>query len=410
MTGSVALDVVIGLVFIYLLYSLFATLIAEVIATNLGLRAKNLREAINRMLCDEKEDDSSFSRFWELFNIMPGKVSNGLIKNFYNHQEVKYLGRKATLNPSAIRSSNFSKVVLDRIKELGEGDSEMEKIQSGLKKLAISDKEIEGYVDEAEKILGPQTADYIRSVLEDCKSTVTDTKEQVTAFKAQLENWFDSTMEQTTEWYKQRMQKILLIIGFIMAWIFNVDTFTVIKKLSYDKDARDQVVALASSYIENNRYADYALITSDSTVLSDTTRFDSASLATLKSYTTQAMTYNDRLDTLFSIKESLESDMASAHSVLGLGGWLPDSLPVEKGAVLYPDWVETPLVDKVVKAEKNKDYVLIKWYDKICYLLWLLWAHPGGYLITALAVSLGAPFWFDLLAKLMKLRATVQGK
>ena len=29
-----------------------------------------------------------------------------------------------------------------------------------------------------------------------------------------------------------------------------------------------------------------------------------------------------------------------------------------------------------------------------------------GWLITALAVSLGAPFWFDLLNRLVKLRGT----
>jgi hypothetical protein len=54
MTGSIAIDVVIGLVFIYLLYSLLATVVAEIISTNLGLRSKNLREAIDRMINDEK--------------------------------------------------------------------------------------------------------------------------------------------------------------------------------------------------------------------------------------------------------------------------------------------------------------------------------------------------------------------
>jgi hypothetical protein len=54
MFHSVALDVVIGLIFIYLLYSLLATVLSEIIATLLALRARNLREAIDRMLHDEK--------------------------------------------------------------------------------------------------------------------------------------------------------------------------------------------------------------------------------------------------------------------------------------------------------------------------------------------------------------------
>jgi len=33
-----------------------------------------------------------------------------------------------------------------------------------------------------------------------------------------------------------------------------------------------------------------------------------------------------------------------------------------------------------------------------------------GWLITALAISLGAPFWFDLLNKLMTLRGSIKTK
>ena len=39
------------------------------------------------------------------------------------------------------------------------------------------------------------------------------------------------------------------------------------------------------------------------------------------------------------------------------------------------------------------------------------WTEIGvGYLVTAFAVTLGAPFWFDVLNKLMVIRATVKPK
>jgi hypothetical protein len=38
----------------------------------------------------------------------------------------------------------------------------------------------------------------------------------------------------------------------------------------------------------------------------------------------------------------------------------------------------------------------------------LLFNHFGGWLLTALAVSLGAPFWFDLLNKIIVVRSTVK--
>ena len=55
MTGNVALDIFVGIVFVYLLYSLLATIIMEIIATFLGLRARNLNYALKRMLKDERQ-------------------------------------------------------------------------------------------------------------------------------------------------------------------------------------------------------------------------------------------------------------------------------------------------------------------------------------------------------------------
>jgi len=46
MTGSIALDVVIGLVFIYTLYSLLTTTVVEFIATFTQFRARNLVKGV----------------------------------------------------------------------------------------------------------------------------------------------------------------------------------------------------------------------------------------------------------------------------------------------------------------------------------------------------------------------------
>jgi hypothetical protein len=37
-----------------------------------------------------------------------------------------------------------------------------------------------------------------------------------------------------------------------------------------------------------------------------------------------------------------------------------------------------------------------------------MYPHLAGWLLTALAVSLGAPFWFDTLNKIMVVRSTVK--
>ena len=52
MFDNVAFEVVIGLVFIYLLYSLLITIVGEIISTVCGIRPRLLRIAVERMFND----------------------------------------------------------------------------------------------------------------------------------------------------------------------------------------------------------------------------------------------------------------------------------------------------------------------------------------------------------------------
>ncbi|HZI24684.1 MAG TPA: hypothetical protein VFD46_06380, partial [Chryseolinea sp.] len=116
MLNNVALDVVIGLLFVYLLYSLLATVLSEIIATTLGLRARNLKEALNRMLNDEGDiKKGRLFRFLDSLNIMKNP-KNPVINNFYNHPEIKYLGSSGVFrNPSTFKAISFSKTILNVI-------------------------------------------------------------------------------------------------------------------------------------------------------------------------------------------------------------------------------------------------------------------------------------------------------
>ena len=75
MTGNVGLNVVIGLVFVYLLYSLYATIIMEIFSSSFGLRARNLSYAIKRMLMDERKYDMYY-----LSNPLIGKIIERLFR------------------------------------------------------------------------------------------------------------------------------------------------------------------------------------------------------------------------------------------------------------------------------------------------------------------------------------------
>ena len=88
MTGNIAFDIVIGLVFTYLLYSLYATVLMELFSSLFGLRAKNLRYTLKRMLKDEKQYPNAFVK--SLANIVTTfSRSIGLAINLKNENLYK---------------------------------------------------------------------------------------------------------------------------------------------------------------------------------------------------------------------------------------------------------------------------------------------------------------------------------
>ncbi len=392
MFNSTVLDVFIGLVFIYLLYSLLATVLQEIIATNIRLRASILKKAIIKMLDDS--DSKEYS-------------TNKLSTVFYSHPLIKYLGkntwfekwvkRDKTTKPSYMTPANFSKVMIDLLRgtEYQAGESQSKPIGD-----TIQDEKVKYMLgkEEAEVQIETETLRYLRSIWADSQG-------DVERFKINLEQWFSDTMERASGWYKQHVQIMLFFIGFFIAVFFNVDTISIAKKLSTDKTARDQMVSMANAYIENNRSLPIELNSKEDT------------LQTVNDY-------NQKLDALNAYKQKLDADITKANTILGLGGWLPDSVetPLDtiKNVLVYPAFVDKKALPKKYgdkRAPLPKEYrafndkgVRFGTKEKVCYLFRLSFFNFFGFLLTAFAISLGASFWFDLLNKLMKLRGSTQQK
>jgi hypothetical protein len=440
MINNVGLDIFIGLVFIFLLYSLLASILGEMFATAIALRARNLREAVDRMLNDEeKRERGFFERLWDSMRFTR-KPKNPRITNFYNHPEIKYLGSSGIFKvPSQFQAVSFSKTLLNLLNETSikktiSGDTQMENEHEGdipdipveeitrdrirhaleeiVKEHKANRKIIEAYKakirkaeEEAKKelievtqakankeqiVLDEETAKYVLTMWHASHG-------DLVKFKVHLETWFDRTMEQCLEWYKRKIQMILLVIGFLMAWIFNADTFKIIHRLSIDRDARDKLVTMASSYSKNG------------TVNIDTTRIPADQQAEL----------NTVLTSLKTSEEQLNKDIAETNNLLGLMSWLPDTIEFKLNPrtkrLEPPSYLEpAALTDDIYQQystlmQRNKPAKLaIDPYYKWGYFFGLLGLHFWGYILMALAVSLGAPFWFDLLNKIMRLRTAVK--
>jgi len=189
MFSNVYLDVAIGLVFIYLLYSLLVTAIQEMISSLLNYRGKVLYKAIRQMLCDKGEDV--------------------LAQKFYNHPLLRKLTfQRHNKFPSYLNSETFAKITKDILPDLhlGKGkelsfDERLELLPEGELKAAI-----QTYMQDKTKSL--------------------DTL---------LANWFDETMDRVTGFYKRMIQRHVFFVGLVVVIAFNVDSISLFKKLSKDK-------------------------------------------------------------------------------------------------------------------------------------------------------------------------------
>ncbi len=309
MFNSTILEVIIGLVFLYLLFSLLATFVNEIISTFFKFRATQLKKAIKNMMDNDAEE---------------GKK---LFDKFYKHPLIQsFVKKKGKGFPSYIEPKNFAKVIVEIYEE---------------EKISKTKDEIK------ETIAKLPEHNYLRHILLNYIEKGEDKTEEL---QKNIENWFNSVMERTSGWYNRYIKKWTMAIALAIALLFNFDSIHVYQQLSKDSKIRKELVLYAENNI--NKYAEYI-------------RID----------TTDNRTDTDLIEKMDSLKKEIDviinEEIASIEQLAGVG------------------WQE---------GEFNK---VFKDFWSLTFLFKIF-----GWIITALAISLGAPFWFDLLNKVMKLRGT----
>lgn len=254
MFNNIVLDIFIGLVLIYLLYSLFITIISEMVVTWMGLRSRMLRVAIEKMLNDgyhrkHSPDADFYKKIWDFIQGYFLKefkdFKHSFAGKFYANPSVKYLSNKggerttffSQTKPSYISADMFAETLIQILKDKGNGATDIEKVNFCLR---FNTHHIE-----------PAT---LKSLMDHAANAGND----VDILKERFKAWYNETMDRTTGWYKRKLQLILFWLGFIVAVIFNVDTIQIVKILSKDKEARDQLVTMGVELSKDSaRYKDF---------------------------------------------------------------------------------------------------------------------------------------------------------
>jgi hypothetical protein len=155
-------------------------------------------------------------------------------------------------------------------------------------------------------------------------------------------------MDRVSGWYKRRVQRIILGLGLGVVILVNADTITIGNSLSVDASMRNSLVAAAQEYARANPSSSPRPSPNGGEMFEACKRDEN------------------------SPECRVERNLAHIGQ-LGLPvGWAID---------------DTRTVPRSVGG----------WVTKVF-----------GWLVTAAAISLGAPFWFDLLNKIMVVRSTVK--
>jgi hypothetical protein len=292
-SGIPALDVLVGLFFLYFLLSIVCSAVQESIAQVFNLRADTLEQGVRNLLGDE-----------------------GLTERFFRNPRVKALSKppgvlRRASGPSYIPSRVFALTLLDSLFPPGEDEG---RDLFALARARLEEDDVPGRV---------------KTLLRDALEHAGEERDR---FRGELERSFDQAMDRVSGWYKRRAQLILFVVALVTVGFMNADTFSIAQRLWKDDALRAAVAAQTAS-------------------------------------TTSAASQN-------------------------CAGTSAEDSPQKRAAKCVDDVEQLGLP--------------LGWTSVTSPHGWGILGKIGGLLVTAFALSLGAPFWFDLLGKFMVVRSTVK--
>jgi hypothetical protein len=343
MFQNAAIDVAIGLILMYLVLSLLCTIVNEFIATKLKLRSASLKGGLQELL-----DDPT--------------VRNA----FYDHGLISGTSRALQSGAPLLRATPLAPAEANApAVDPRPGSAAAAAPASNAPDAAQQEGDHPSYLSADTfvlALLGSLTGTRVAQnqtipTFDDVKNAIQAlppsqvksalvanlmaAQSNFDAFRKNLATWFDDSMERLGGAYKRNLKVISIVIGCFVATMMNANTFTVAKALWSDSTLRAQIVQSAQSTVEKK--------------------------------------------------------------------------PAQ-GVEKKPDQSDAPTPADIVNSFRNADQTLrplpIGWTtfhrpasDLGCWpIVGFIVTTLAGWFVTGLALSLGAPFWFDLLSKFINIR------
>ena len=416
------LDIIVSLVFIYALLSILVSIVNEMLSYYNEERGELLKDSILKLLADD-------------LNLHYGEL-------FYNHPEIQRITQLSKrysffglipnptnnhkkLVPSYISAERFATVVVDLIANQTHTAQKigMQMDSGGKKSFTLIDPLPEMSLFER---FGKGLSLMHPSPLRDTLLGLYERSEgNLTTLETLLQQWFNDYMERVSGWYKTRQHKKSVVIGLAIALLLNVDALHLVKIMSLDSTLRsklvDQAMVTADNYqsLSDSARQDVATLLGTFSASNDQFKRIRDSVGGLGMYALQQdpsllikalqQVHQPTLDSmahrLFICDSLAIAAREKANQVTGIAGAL--NIPIGYSQTSAPwSWLPVNKAKLVHTATPPATSGVMAYNERRNRgdEPWTLTKYIIGILISGFTLSVGAPFWFNLLLKLVDIR------
>lgn len=384
------LNVAIGLALIYLTLSIFASEIQEILTAWLQFRAKHLKKSIYRLFggtqnskkLEQKlkglKEENNYYPPQQLANLDGETKIIFLVNKLYQHpailsttQTTLGISPKDDISsnlygPSYITAEDFSEALIDILSKAFQWLPEV-KLNTIMEDLKPRDPKAiippmsehypnEQSLKEAKNCFCDRSLKRLYEVAEVadkwCRKKMPD-KSDLELFKTAMKDWYNKAQYHTSGTYKRNSKYVLFIIGLLTAVLINANTFQIARNLLINPENNINIETISNEIIKG---------------------CDTNLVANQQVDEDQCKKEIQRVNQIIDNIQSSNLPM----------GWSTDALAFNH------------LVGFFVEFHKNP-------FNLILPLIYQLL----GWTVSALAIMMGATFWFDILKKFVNIRNTV---
>jgi hypothetical protein len=314
-----SIDVLIGLSVIMLALSMAVTVITQFATAALNTRGRHLKRGLADLLALLDPE-------------LKGATGKTIAHTVLTHPLVS--GTTSRLG-SVVHREEFTKLLLELAD--GNGSHPLDANARGVLTKALS---ANGVADPAAvlrnvRALGLQLEASNPDLATNTRNSIALLQEAKSDLVAKINNWFDQTMDRTSQRFTASTRAITFLAGILVVAVLQVDTVTLVNRLAADEKLREQFLASVPA-----------------------------------------------------IQQQAESPVDATTGEV--------SRPLRSSAA----WESFTNANGLIVVPGSLDEWTARWSA----------VHSGGLAITVLLLSLGAPFWYSALSRVIQLRSVLAAK